>query len=293
MSWSFDAVQVALRAAADPTRLRLMHLCAAGEQTVGDLVDVLGQSQPRVSRHLKILCDAGLLERFRDGQYVYFRTPMSGAGHDMAARLLALTEPDAPLLVQDQMALDRVLGAHEADAADPLLRRFNRLVLDIFLTHPVGDLLDIGVGNGAVLKLLAGRANSACGVDIDLQSRRVARRAVARAALANCTVRPGNMYDLAFEDASFDTVVLDSVLIDAEHPGRALSEAQRVLRPGGNLLITEYVNIGEDSAAAERLADTLARSGVRCGPIRRATDATGRHLVALAQTGMAQRSATA
>ncbi|MEL6198968.1 MAG: metalloregulator ArsR/SmtB family transcription factor [Pseudomonadota bacterium] len=293
MTWSFDTVQVALRAAADPTRLRLMHLCAVGEQTVSDLVAVLGQSQPRVSRHLKILCDAGLLERFRDGQYVYFRTPMRGAGHDLADQLLALTDPGAPLLSGDQVALDRVLGAHEADAADPLLRRFNRLVLDIFLTHPVGDLLDIGVGNGAVLKLLAGRANSAYGVDIDPQSRREARRAVARAALANCTVRPGNMYDLGFAENSFDTVVLDSVLIGAKQPARVLVEAQRVLRPGGNLLITEYAEIGEGGMAADRLAEILARSRVRCGPIRRATDATGRHLVALAQTTTMERSATA
>ncbi|MEO0346935.1 MAG: metalloregulator ArsR/SmtB family transcription factor [Pseudomonadota bacterium] len=282
MSWPFDTVQTALRAAADPTRLRLLSLCAAGEQTVGDLVDVLGQSQPRVSRHLKILCDAGLLERFRDGQFVYFRVPTEGAAHDVATAILGLVNDGDEVIGTDNESLDRVLGARQADDADPLLRRFNRLVLDIFLSHPVGDLLDIGVGNGAVLKLLAGRAKSAFGVDIDLQSRREARRAVARASLANCTVRPGDMYALDFDNARFDTVVLDCVLLDAAEPERVVAEAIRVLRPGGHVLVTEYVGIGHATAATERLTTILADNGVRCGPVRQATDAQGRHLVALA-----------
>ncbi len=293
MSWSFDQIQAALRAAAEPTRLRLLHLCAVGEQTVGDLVEVLGQSQPRVSRHLKVLCDAGLLERFRDGQFVYFRVPLAGDGGAVAGRLLALSDAEDPVIAADHEALDRVLGARQDVDADPLLRRFNRLVLDAFLTHPVGDLLAVGVGSGAILKLLARRATHAWGVDIDIASRREARRAVARAALANCTVRPGDMCALAFDDASFDTVVLDGVLLDADAPGRALAEALRVLRQDGRLLVTEYVPVGKGADAAARIAELLAESGVRCGPVRQATDSRGRHLVALAAPELNERRASA
>ena len=282
MTWPLDTLQRAYRAAGEPTRLRLLHLCAVGEQTVGDLVDVLSQSQPRVSRHLQVLCEAGLLERFRDGQYVYFRTPVDGDGAAVVRSLLALADAADPVIVADRETLDRVLGARQDDDADPLLRRFNRLVLDIFLTHPVGDLLDIGVGSGAILKLLARRARRAMGVDIDLASRRRARRAVARAALSNCTVRPGDMYALDAEDASFDTVVLDCVLLGAERPGAAVAEALRTLRSGGRLIVTEYVHVDEGAAATERLVHALASAGVRCGPIRQATDARGRHLVAVA-----------
>lgn len=293
MSWSFDQIQAALRAAAEPTRLRLLHLCAVGEQTVGDLVEVLGQSQPRVSRHLKVLCDAGLLERFRDGQFVYFRVPLAGDGGAVASRLLSLSDAADPVIAADHDALDRVLGARQDVDADPLLRRFNRLVLDAFLTHPVGDLLDIGVGSGAILKLLARRATRAWGVDIDIASRREARRAVARAALANCTVRPGDMCALGFEDASFDTVVLDEVLLGSDAPDRALGEALRVLRPEGRLLVTEYVPVGKGAASAARMAQLLAEGGVRCGPVRQATDSRGRHLVALAASEHNQRRASA
>ena len=282
MAWPFDKLQRAFRAAGEPTRLRLLHLCAVGEQTVGDLVDVLSQSQPRVSRHLQVLCEAGLLERFRDGQYVYFRTPVDGDGAAVVNGLLALPDASDPVIASDRASLDRVLGARQDEDADPLLRRFNRLVLDIFLTHPVGDLLDVGVGSGAILKLLARRARRAVGVDIDLASRRRARRAVARAALSNCTVRPGDMYALDADDASFDTVVLDCVLLGAERPAAVVTEALRVLRDGGRLIVTEYVGIDDGAAAGKRLVHALASAGVRCGPVRHATDTRGRHLVAVA-----------
>ena len=240
-----------------------------------------------------MLCDARLLERFRDGQFVYFRVPLAGDGGNVARRLLALCDPADAVIEADRGALDRVLGARQNGDADPLLRRFNRLVLDAFLTHPVGDLLDIGVGSGAILKLLARRARQAWGVDTDIASRREARRAVARAALANCTVRPGDMCALDFEDASFDTVVLDDVLLEAKAPGRALAEALRVLRADGRLLVTEYVPVGKGAEAAARIAALLAEGGLRCGPVRQATDSNGRHLVALAAPEHEERRASA
>lgn len=271
-----------MRAAGETTRLRLLHLCARGEHTVSDLVAVLGLSQPRVSRHLKILCDAGLLERFRDGHWVYFRVPMSGDGANNAGHILSMTRSDDLQVAADERALQGLLGDQQHAHADPLLRRFNRLIIDCFLSHPVGDLLDIGVGSGAILKLLATKANRAFGIDVDSTVRHAARRNFARASLANCSVRSGDMYRLEFDDAQFDTVVLDEVLLAAERPAAAIAEAARVLRPNGRLLLIEHVDITDARDAAKLLPEMAAAVQMRCGPIRQATDGGGKYLVAMA-----------
>ncbi|MEM7611852.1 MAG: metalloregulator ArsR/SmtB family transcription factor [Pseudomonadota bacterium] len=268
------------RAVGEPTRLRLLHLCALGEHTVSDLMSALEQSQPRVSRHLKILCDAGLLERFRDGHWVYFRVPLSGQGALAASHVLRITADDDARLIRDREALANVLGDQSA-SGDPELRRFNRLVVDAFLSHPVGDLLDIGVGSGAILKLLAAKATKAVGVDIDSQSRRAARRAFARASLANCTVRPGDMYRLDLADESFDTVVLDEVLLDASSPQAVLAEAGRTLRATGRMLVVEHVS-RDATEATHAIPELLAAAQLHCGPIRQAYDGDGQYLLAMA-----------
>lgn len=271
-----------LRAVGESSRLRLLHLCATGEFSVSDLMAVVDQSQPRVSRHLKILCDAGLLERFRDGQWVYFRVPLTGVGAERAAYVLSLTDLASPLLVRDRQRLQAELGESHAHPDDATLRRFNRIVLDQFLSHPVGELLDIGVGSGAILRLLAARALSAVGIDSDANQRRRARRSFARKSLANCTIRKGDMHRLDYDDDSFDTVVLDEVLLASDRPEVLLQEGSRVLRASGRLLLIEHAHADQVAFAATHLTELAATAGLRCSTIRQSFDGDHKYLVALA-----------
>ncbi|MEO0576715.1 MAG: metalloregulator ArsR/SmtB family transcription factor [Pseudomonadota bacterium] len=285
IAYTLEKLQPLLHAASDQTRLRLLYLCSGGEYTVSELVAVLGQSQPRVSRHLKILCDVGLLERFRDGHWVYFRAPQHGVGAQSVARVLAFLDTSDQTIQADAAQMKRVLQADSGlvNAEVPMtVRRLHRLMLEQFLSLPVGELLDIGVGNGGTLKLLASRASSAHGVDIDSASRQVARRAVALAALNNCTVRPGDMYRLSFDDSRFDTVVLDEVLLSAERPPAALTEAVRVMKPGGHMLIVEHVAMHDADESQARLTQLLAESPLRCGLVRSSNDGAHKFLVTMA-----------
>ncbi|MEM7765830.1 MAG: metalloregulator ArsR/SmtB family transcription factor [Pseudomonadota bacterium] len=280
---SVEKTEQILRAAGEPTRLRLLHICAHGEYAVSDLTEILQQSQPRVSRHLKILCDAGLLERFRDGHFVYFRLPTDPNQMRTVDHLLAMTDAESPVLAEDRARLRRSLGGSATEPVSNDLRRFNRLILDQFLSHPVGDLLDIGVGSGAVLRLLAARATFAVGIDIDASARRSARRLFARRSLPNCTVREGDMYRLAYSDNSFDTVVLDEVLATADAPRAVLVEAIRVLREHGRVILIEHVEQADAAATAEQMAVQCAAVGLHCGVIRQTFDGTQKFLVASAE----------
>ncbi|MDZ7644766.1 MAG: metalloregulator ArsR/SmtB family transcription factor [Woeseiaceae bacterium] len=197
-----------LKALADPVRLRLLALCQRGECSVSELTGVLGLSQPRVSQQLKLLCDAALLERFRDGQRVYYRLPPGGA--DAARRqLLALLPADEPQFAADAERL-RELRSEGIDAqghtaaATPEDRALHRAILDLTVAAPVGDLLDTGCGEGRLLKLLASRANRAVGVDIDADARNRARAELLLAGLGNCSLRQGDMYRLPFDAAALD-----------------------------------------------------------------------------------------
>ncbi len=285
---NFDGYTQALKAAAEPTRLRLLILCARGELSVSDLVAVLGQSQPRVSRHLKVLCDAGLLERYRDGHWVLFRVPLVGPGADLVHRLLDPLDSSDPQLAPDKRRLEALLGEQQPAAVDPMLRRFNRLLLSYFLTQPVGELLDIGVGSGAVLKLLAQRATQAVGIDVDLASRQAARRELLRNGLQHCTIRSGDMHAIEFGDDTFDTVILDEVLIQSDQPTNVLREAMRVLRSSGRLLIVEH-QAREQVAPAIDLIKTLAQKvELPIGSFRRSADNYLEYLVAEGLPGSAQ-----
>lgn len=261
------------KALSDPHRLRLVALCQHGELSVSELTEVLGQSQPRVSQHLKQLCEAGLLRRFRDGKRVYYRLP--AAGGVAQRRLLGLIPSEEAQFAEDAVRLRQLRGsgvsstaAHPAAAEDPARRAIHRALLDQTVAAPLGDLLDVGCGRGGVLKLLASRANRAIGVDIDSNARDIARAELLLAGLPNCSLRQGDMHRLPFDDADFDTIVLDDVLTDAEHPVQVLREARRLLRPAGRLLL--LLEIADQDAADLRsqMADWSAAAGLRLAPPR-------------------------
>src|SRR4051794_5300385 len=243
-----------LRAAAEPTRLRLLALAARGTFCVTEFTEILGQSQPRLSRHLKLLCDCGLLERVREGANVWFALP-TGADGGLPRELVARLPPDDPILEADRRQAARVLAERARVASDSFrskgadwdeMRALNlpaRAVEDALLAlvpaEPAGRLLDIGTGTGRVLELLAPRVRQGLGVDASKQMLALARARLAGPGLGHCAVRQADMYRLPLQDASFDTVVLQMVLHHAEDPAGVVTEAARVLASGGRLLLID------------------------------------------------------
>lgn len=223
------------KALAEPLRLRLLSLCAQGECSVSELTEVLGVSQPRVSQHLKMLVESALVERFRDGHFVYYRVPRRGAA--VRRRLLELLPADEPEILRDAERLRLLRSSIATAAGGDDDRALHHALVELTVARPLGDLLDIGCGQGRILKLLASRAQRVVGVDIDANARRFARAELLLAGLENCTLRQGDMYDLPFADGEFDTVILDDVLGDAARPQAAVVEAARLLKDGGRLLL--------------------------------------------------------
>ena len=246
----------ALRAIAEPTRLRLVVLCARGELTVSELTQILGQSQPRVSRHLKLLCEAGLLDRFREGSWVFYRLSGTGRGGAVARQLVALCDEDDPTIALDLQRL-AAIKRQRAELASAYFRenaaRWDHIrslyidereveaaLVEIIAAADPGDLLDIGTGTGRMLEILGPRVGHALGIDQSREMLAVARVNLERAGLGNGSVRLGDMYQLALPDASFDAVVVHQVLHYADRPGQAIAEAARVLRPGGILVLVDF-----------------------------------------------------
>lgn len=285
MENSTEQLITQLKAFADPVRLRLLALCVRGECSVSELTQVLALSQPRISQHLKQLCDAGLLERFRDGHFVYYRVPL---GREQAARrrrLFALLPDDEPAYERDFDKLctlreGRGLAVPEKD--DDALRSLHRALIELTVTMPLGNLVDIGSGRGRILKLLGSRAKRAVGVDIDADARQLARAELLLAGVENCSLRHGDMYDLPFADGEFDTVILDDVLGNAERPMVAIGEASRILKPGGRLLVLAQAQDESLDDIRQRVAVWCGASGLRLAPPRQIPAKNPRWLLAVA-----------
>ena len=252
-----EALLASLRAAAEPTRLRLLALAGRGAFCVSEFTEILGQSQPRLSRHLKLLCDCGLLERVREGANVWFALPHGPAGalaRDLIARL-----PEAdPILEADRRGAARVLAERARVASESFRRQgadwdemralglpaqaVEEALLSLVPASDAGRLLDIGTGTGRVLELLAHHISQGVGVDASKAMLALARSRLARADLSHCSVRLADMYRLPLAETSFDIAVLQMVLHYAEDPLGVLGEAARVLRPGGRLLVVDLAH---------------------------------------------------
>jgi ubiquinone/menaquinone biosynthesis C-methylase UbiE len=253
---SMDELLAALRAAAESTRLRLLVLCARGELTVSELAQILGQSQPRVSRHLKLLCDAGLLDRFREGSWVFYRLSSGTAASSLVQHLVAACGEVDRTIALDLQRL-AMIKRQRAELAAAYFRenaaRWHHIrslyvdereveaaLTEILAAASFHDLLDIGTGTGRMLEILGPYVGHALGIDQSREMLAVARVNLERAGLANGTVRLGDMYQLPLPDACFDAIVVHQVLHYAERPADAIAEAARVLRPEGVLIVVDF-----------------------------------------------------
>src|SRR5450755_618304 len=228
----FDALNAALKAAGEETRLRVLALLAEAELTVSDLTDILRQSQPRISRHLKLLAEAGLIERFREGTWAFFRLAEHGGGAQVARSLLGQLNPADPTVARDREKLAAVRAARAA-AVEEAIR-------SALADKPFRSLLDLGTGTGRMLELFGREIERGLGLDLSLDMLLLARDRLECAGLKNCSVRQGDIYDLPLADGSFDVVILHQVLHFLDDGARAIKEAARVLRPGGRLLVVDF-----------------------------------------------------
>ena len=251
-----DTLLTGLRAAAEPTRLRLLALCGHAELTVSELTQILGQSQPRVSRHLKLLCDAGLLDRHREGTWAFYRAASTGDGAQLARTLVDQIPHDDATLTRDLARLDAVKRAHAETAAEYFRTnagRWNeirslhvpeedveRALLGLLEGSEISDLLDVGTGTGRILQLLGAKVARGIGIDMSREMLSVARAALEDAGLSNCQIRLGDMYNLPFDDAAMNVVTLHQVLHFADDPAEVLAEGARVLEPGGRLIAIDF-----------------------------------------------------
>ena len=245
-----------LRALADPTRLRIVRLLAHMELAVGELAQVLGQSQPRVSRHLRLLTEAGLTERLPEGSWVFYRLAHDGGGGRLVEALLHLLPKDEARLDRDHQRL-AVVRARRTKAAAAYFRQnashwdelsslyideaeIERVLLSLLGRSSIDDLLDIGTGTGRILSLLGPRVERGVGIDNSPAMLTIARAKLTLAGLRNCHVRYGDMYDLPWPGGSFDAVTIHHVLHFAERPAIVIAESARMLRAGGRLVIVDF-----------------------------------------------------
>ena len=252
-----DEILKGLRASAEATRLRILGLCAHAELTVSDLVEIMGQSQPRISRHLKLLVEAGVLVRNQEGPWAWYRLPEEGVGGELARMIVDLLPSDDRQHAQDLKRLQAISEGWTTRVADFFRQHagdweqirslhadqaaVDAAILAALPPSPIESLLDIGTGAGHVLLLVGKHAQSAIGVDRSREMLNVARSNLFRAGLRNCQVRQADMMALPFEDACFSAVTLNMVLHFAERPDAAILEAARMLQPGGRLVIVDFV----------------------------------------------------
>jgi ArsR family transcriptional regulator len=251
-----DELMAGLRAAGEPTRCRILALCVQGELTVTELTHILGQSQPRVSRHLKLLVEAGLLERLPEGTWAFYRVGDQDTGGRLARDLVALLAPGDDVLRRDADRLAQVKQARADAAANYFTANASRwsqirslyvdekevegALLALYADRSIDALLDVGTGTGRLLEIFAGRAARGLGIDLSHEMLTLARANLEAAGIRHCQVRHGDMYALPLADDAVDAITVHQVLHYAPDPAGAISEAARVLRPGGRLVVVDF-----------------------------------------------------
>lgn len=291
---SADDLVTLLRAGGEPSRLRILAILTAGDLTVKDLTTVLGQSQPRISRHLKLLTEAGLVERFPEGAWVYYRLADQGLGAAIVRALVDRLDPADAVVARDRERLEAVKREHATRTADYFARnagdwerlrtlhveeaRVEEAIRAALGERAFGALLDLGTGTGRLLTLLADRYDRAVGIDASHDMLIAARSELDRAGVTSARVQQGDVYALALPRDAFDVVTIHQVLHYLDDPGRALAEAARTLRPGGRLLVVDFAPHDQEFL---RESHAHRRLGFSHGEIARLMELAGLELVSV------------
>lgn len=249
-----------MKAAAESSRLRILLLLARGDLTVTDLTEILAQSQPRVSRHLKLLMEARLVERYQEGSWAFFRLSDSEAERDFLAGIIGRVDPADPVIERDLERLAAVKRRRQERAADYFsanaaswdhIRSLHApdgaveaALKELVGTRPFQSMLDLGTGTGRLLELFSPLYRRGVGIDLSREMLAVARANLDRAGVAHAQVRQGDLYAPPIERDAFDLVTMHQVLHYLDDPGRAIREAARLLRPAGRLLVVDFAAHG-------------------------------------------------
>ncbi len=245
-----------LKAVGESSRLRILYLLSRGDLTVSDITEILNQSQPRVSRHLKLLLDERLIGRYQEGSWAYFHLADEGFERDLVSSLIARVDPSQPPVDRDLERLsavkrrrqeratayfganaeswDRIRSLHVPEEA------VERAIRELVGATPFRSLLDLGTGTGRMLDILSPLYQHALGIDMSREMLTIARANLDRAGIAHAQVRQGDILAPPVERGQFDLVTVHQVLHYLEQPGLAIAEAARLLRPAGRLLVVDF-----------------------------------------------------
>ena len=245
-----------LKAAAESSRLRILALLARGDLTVSDITEILGQSQPRVSRHLKLLLEAGLIGRYQEGSWAFFRLSDSDAARDFVLGLVSGIRAADPQVERDLERMAAVKRRRQERAAEyfsqnaaswdqiRLLHAPDRAVeaalLKLVGKRPFQAMLDLGTGTGRLLEIFAPLYRRGVGIDMSREMLTVARANLDKAGIFNAQVRQGDIFAPPVERDAFDLVTIHQVLHYLDDPARAVHEAAKLLRPSGRLVIVDF-----------------------------------------------------
>ena len=253
---SLNSLLVSLRAAAETTRLRLLAILARNELTVTELTRIMGQSQPRISRHLKLMCEAHLLHRHQEGSWVLYGIADSGPAAHIVQELIHLLPDEDPEMERDLRRLQGIQQEHRqkanayfeanASAWDDIRKLYvaeeevERAMLSAVDGLKVDSLIDLGTGTGRVLEIFSPHIQRGLGIDLSREMLAVARSKLESSNITNCQVRYGNIYGLAVDSGSMDVVTIHHVLHFLDDPAAAVKEAVRTLKPGGRIMVVDF-----------------------------------------------------
>ncbi len=251
-----DKLLGGLRAVAEHTRLRLLAILFRNELTVSEITYILDQSQPRVSRHLKLMCDAGILDRIQEGAWVFYRVTDREPGRQLSQALIRLLDSDDSVLQRDEIRLQNVRQEHRQQAESYFqenARQWDRLrslyvseqkveqaMLDAVAEMKIEDLLDLGTGTGRMLEVFGSVITRGMGIDINREMLAIARAKLEENQLTHCQVRQGDIHNVSLPSESVDLITVHHVLHYLNDPVMVVNEASRLLKPGGRILIVDF-----------------------------------------------------